>query len=206
MQPEAGRNAVLEHFEDDFAVARRDAFGFVVVMRIVMVVTMAVPMPVIAAAQQPDAGDIDSKPEYGDRDRLGEMDLHRREQAADRLVADQQRDHRQDKRARKAGEIAEFAGAEGEARIVGVATREGVSDRGEQERAGVRAHMQSVGDQRDRAEQPPPDDLGQHHGRAENDNRPGLALARLVPFAEEHMAMKGGAGVAFFVHLKPHLR
>ena len=56
------------------------------------------------------------------------MDRDRREQAADRLVADEERDHRQNERAGEAGEIAELAGTEGEARIVGVAASKGVGD------------------------------------------------------------------------------
>ena len=107
----------------------------------------------LAAAQQPCARDIDGEAEDGDRNRLGEMDRHGREQAAHRLVADQKRDHRQYDGAGEPGEVAELAGAEGEARVVRVAAGESVGERRQQQRAGVRAHVQAVGDQRDRAEQ-----------------------------------------------------
>ena len=81
-------------------------------------------------------------------------------------------------------------------RIVGVLAGIGVGERREQQRAGMRAHVQAVGDQRDRAEQQAADDLGDHHGAAEPDHRPGLALAFLVPLAEEHVAVKGRRGAA----------
>ena len=142
----------------------------------------------IAAAQQPGAGDVHGKAQAGDRDRLGEVDRHRREQAADRLIADQQRDHRQDDRAGEAGEVAELAGAEGEARIVGVPARVAVGQRRQQQGAGMGAHVQPVGDQGDRAEQQAADDLGDHHGAAEPDHRPGAALALLMALAEEDVA------------------
>ena len=48
------------------------------------------------------------------------MDRHRREYAADRLVADQERDHREDDGACESREIAELAGAEREVGIIGV--------------------------------------------------------------------------------------
>ena len=153
-------------------------------------------MMMLAAAQQPGAGDIHREAEAGDRDRLGEVDRHRREQAGDGLVADQQRDHRQDDRAGEAGEIAELAGAEGEARIVRRAARIGIGERREQQRAGMRAHVQAVGDEGDRAEQQAADDLGDHHGAAEPDHRPGLAFALFVPLAEEHVACDAKARAA----------
>ena len=84
------------------------------------------------------------------------MDGHWLEQARHRLVADQQCDHRKDDGAGEAGEIAELAGAEGEARIVDMTTRIGVGQCRKQQRAGMRAHVQPVGDQRDGAEQRDP--------------------------------------------------
>ena len=110
-------------------------------------------MVVSAAAQQPRARDVDGEAENSDRDRLGEVrSASARTVAPIDFVADQQRDHRQHDGAGEAREIAELAGAEGEARIVGVAARVGVGERRQQQRAGVGAHVQAVGDQRDRAE------------------------------------------------------
>ena len=67
--------------------------------------------------------------------------------------------------------------------------------------------LEIVGDQGDRAEQPAPDDLEQHHGGAEPDDGPGSALAFFVPLAEEDVAMERWDGGAFgFGHGGPHLR
>ena len=151
------------------------------------------------------------KSEGGDRDRLAKMDRHGRDEAVHRLVADQERDHRQDDRAGETGQIAQLAGAEGEAGIVRMPAGEAVGQRGQQQRAGMGAHVQPVGDQRDRAEQPAADDLGRHHGAAQPDHRPGPALALLVGLAEEDMAMERRLGGAFgcaafgLAHLRPAL-
>ena len=102
-----------------------------------------------AAAQEPCARDVHGQAKAGDRDRLAEVDRDRREDAAHGFIADQQCDHREDDRAGEAGEVAELARPEGEIGIVGVLAGVGVGERGEQERAGVRAHMQPVGDERD---------------------------------------------------------
>ena len=149
-------------------------------------------MVVAAAAQQPGAHGVDDEAEDGDRDRLGERDRPRRKQAADRLVGDQRRDHRQHDRAGEAGEIAELAGAEGEARIVGAAARQRIGERGEQQRAGVGAHVEAVGDQRDRAEHRAADDLDDHHRAGQRDHRPDVALALSVRGAEEDVAVGCG--------------
>ena len=77
------------------------------------------------------------------------MDRDRREDAAYGLVADQDRDHCEDDGAGEAREVAELAGAEGEAWIVGVLARVGIGERRQQERAGMGAHVQAVGDERD---------------------------------------------------------
>ena len=138
---------------------------------------------------------------------MGKVDRHGREQAANRLIADQQRDHRQNDRATETGEIAELAGAEGEARVVGVAAREGIGERGQEQGARVGAHVQAVGDQRNRTEQPTAGDLEQHHGGAEPDDRPGPALALFVALAEKDVAVERCVGGAFsFGHGGPHLR
>ena len=54
----------------------------------------------------------------------------------------------------------------------------------------MRAHVQPVGDQGDRAEQSAADNLGDHHRGAEPDHGPRFALALFMPFAEEHVAVK----------------
>ncbi len=161
------------------------------VVVVIIAVSVAVMMVVAAAAEQPGAHGVDDEAEDGDRDRLGERDRPRRNQAADRLVGDQRRDHRQHDRAGEAGEIAELAGAEGEARIVGAAARERIGERGEQQRAGVGAHVEAVGDERDRAEHRAAGDLDHHHRAGQRDHRPDVALALSVRGAEEDVSVGG---------------
>jgi len=82
----------------------------------------------------------------------------------------------------------------------------GIGERRQQQRAGVGAHVQAVGDQGDRAEQQAADDLRDHHGAAEPDYRPGLALAGLVALAEEYVAVERRSSDAVTLnHGSPHL-
>ena len=161
-----------------------------VIVAVTMAVRVPVPMMMIApAAQEPGARDVHSEAEAGDRDRFAEVNRHRRKQARHRLVADQEGDHRQHNRAGEAGQVPQLARAEAEPRVVRVAAREGVGERGEKQRAGVRRHVQAVGDQSDRAEQQPAGDLNQHHGPAKPDHDPGAALVASVTFAEKDVVM-----------------
>ena len=120
------------------------------------------------------------------------MDGHGREQAGDRLVADQERDHRQHDGAGEASQVAQLAGAEGEAGIVRVFTGVAVGKRRQQQRAGMGAHVQPICDQRDGAERETAHDLQNHHGRAQRDDPPCPALGPLVPLAEEDVTMYQG--------------
>ena len=88
--------------------------------------------------------------------------------------------------------IAELAGAERKARIVSVPARVSVGEGREQKRACVRAHMQAIRHESDRAEQQAANNLDDHHGSTEPDDRPGLALAFFVPGAEETVGMPEG--------------
>jgi len=191
LDPPARRDAVLLDRKRIERAADLDdlAFGL-------MVAPVAVMVVVAAAAEQPGAHGVDDEPENGDRDRLGERDRPRRDQPADRLEGDQRRDHRQHDRTGEAGEVAELARPEGEARVVGVAARQRVGERGEQQRAGVGAHMETVCDERDRAEHRPACDLDDHHCAGQRDHRPDVALALSVRGAEEDMAVGSGANVA----------
>ena len=110
-------------------------------------VTMAVMMP--TAAQEPGTRDVYSQAETGNRDRLGKMDRDGCKETADGFVSDEQCNHREDNGAGEAGEIAELAGAKCEVRITGALASIRVSECREQERAGMRAHMQAIGDESD---------------------------------------------------------
>ena len=149
-----------------------------------MIVAVVVMMP---AGQEPGAGDIDQKAEHGDRDRLVEADRNRVKQPRYRLIADQQRHHRQHDGAGISREVAELAGAEGETAVVGISARKRVSQGRQQQRPGMGRHVQSVGDKRERAEQRPADDFGEHHDAAQDDDRPGPAFRPLMVPAQKHV-------------------
>ena len=174
---------------------------------------MAVRMPVavgvtmITKAEQQRTGDVDGKAKTGNRNGLGEMNRHRREDAADGLVADQHCNHCQDDRTGESRQIAEFSSPEREARVVGVLAGVGVGERGEQQCAGVRAHMQTIRDESDGAEQRAADDFRDHHGSAKPDHGPHSALALFVAGTQEYVRMpRRGAGNTGLAHGKPHLR
>src|ERR1700728_2050187 len=81
-------------------------------MRVGMVMLVGMATVVAAAAEQERAYDIDDQSKHGDRDRLVEADGHRRDEARDRLITDQDRNHRQHDGAGEAGEVAELSGVE----------------------------------------------------------------------------------------------
>ena len=142
------------------------------------------------AAEQQDARNVDDQPEHGDRYGFVEPDRNRGNQTRDRLVADQQRNHRQDDGAGESREISKFAGAEAEALVTRMTAGEAVGEGREQQRACMRRHMQAVSDERNRAEQKAPDDLGNHHDRAKHDHHPGTALRLFMPGAQEQMIVR----------------
>jgi len=162
----------------------------IIVAAMRMMMTVFVSMLVIAATEEDGAHDIHDKAKRGDRNCLGEVNRHWPDKTRQRLVADEQRDHGEHDGAGKTGEIAELAGAEAEAVVVDVPARVAVGQRGEEKRAGMRRHMQSVGDERDRAEQQPADNLGDHHESAQRNHRPGAPLVARVAFAEKDVAVK----------------
>src|SRR3954452_8823664 len=92
-----------------------------IIMRVSMIALVSMVMgALITAGQQPGADHIDHQTKHGNRDRLVEADRHRLEQARDRLIADQERDHCENDGAGVAREIAKFAGAEAKASIIGI--------------------------------------------------------------------------------------
>jgi hypothetical protein len=203
------RGAHVVVMPDLGAMVRRVIVMIMVVVVVLMIVVMPmIVMMVAAAAEQPDAGHVHGETETGDGNRRAKMDRHRVEEAHDGLVADQQRDHGQHDGAAEAGEIAELAGAEGEAGVMGVAAGEAISEGGQQQCTGMGAHMQPVGDQGDGPEQEAADDFCQHHAGAEGDHPPGTALGLIMVLAEEHMRVSAGRdGRRALAHRSPaHLR
>ena len=152
---------------------------------VVAVVMMIVP-------QQPGAGQIHRQAEHRHRNRLVEGDGLRVEQAVDALGGDHDRGAGQDHAAGEGGEVPDLAGAEGEARVGQVAARIEIGRRRDQHGPGVRGHVDAVCQQGHGVEHQPADDLDDHHGRAEDDHRPGAALVGGVVGAQENMVVPQG--------------
>ena len=150
---------------------------------------MVVPMSVLGIEEQPGAQKVHAEADDRHDDRLLEADGDRREQADDRLVADQERDQRQDQGARKSSKVAELAGAVREAGIVGVAAGEVVGQGRDAEGGRVGRHVPPVGHERHRPEDRAGDDLGHHHDRRQTDDDPGAPRVAVMTHAEEDMLM-----------------
>src|SRR5271168_3125117 len=107
-------------------------------MRGSVTVPMSMAMMVFASAgENPGGDDVDAQTEGRDRDRLGEVDGHGREQAVDRFPADEDGDHRQDDGAGEAGEVAKLPGSEAEAPVMRMPARIAVGEGGKQEGPGM---------------------------------------------------------------------
>ena len=162
MQSEHGRHSILEDAQDQGARCRHNAMVLVVPGMIVAVV-VAMAVMVATPAEQPNTGEVHGQAECCDRDCLGKMDRHRREQATHGLIADQDCDHCQHDRAGEARQVAQLAGAEAEPGVLGVFAGVAVSQGRQQQRTGMGAHVQPVRDQGNRAESEAAHDLQQHH-------------------------------------------
>src|SRR5262249_59629921 len=102
------------------------------VSTVVRMIVAVVAEMVLPAAKEQRAYDVHGQPERRDRDCLVEADGHRPDKARQRLIADQNRDDREHDGAGEAGEVTEFAGAEAEAIVAGMAVGEAQSERREQ--------------------------------------------------------------------------
>ena len=184
------------------------ARSFIVIMGITVTMAVAMTMAVIMpTGQQPGARDVDRKPNDSDRDGLTEVDRKRVQEAIDGLIADQDGDHREHDSAAVACQIAELARAESETTVIGITAGKRVGQSSQKQGAGMRRHMQSIGDQGERAEHGAADDFDNHHGAAKDDNRPGPAFGALMIGAQKDMIvrreLKQGTG---FRHEMPHFK
>ena len=186
-QAKAWRHPVFKDFKNELAGERLHQVRLIMLVIVVAAMAMAVVMS--AAAQKPGTGNIHRKTHTGNRDGFCEVNLDWREQAGHRLVTDQECDHGQHNGAGKAGEIAEFAGAEGKARIRRMAPRVRVGKRRQEQGAGMSTHVQSVRHQRDRTKQEAAYNLGDHHCPAQPDHSPGFALTLCMRFAQKDVLM-----------------
>ena len=148
-----------------------------------------------AAAQQPRTRNVHRQPEAGNRNRFSEMNRYGLNQPRNRLVADQQGNHRQNNRTREPGQVAQFSGAKSEPLVHRVLSGITVGERRKQQRAGVCAHVQPIGDERNGAKQQAADDLGDHHQSAQNNDCPGPTLTALVIGTEKDVAVPLGSVV-----------
>ncbi len=145
---------------------------------------------VSSTAEEKHTRNIDHQSQHSDWKCLGIMDWDRPDEARQGFVADEKRDHGKDDGAAEACEIAQLASAEAEARVVRIVPGVSVGERGKQQRARVRRHVESVRNQRDRAEQQTAADLRDHHAAAERDHHPGATLILFVTLAEEDVVMR----------------
>jgi hypothetical protein len=119
-------------------------FFIVVVVSMTMAVAMSMPVTMIVVpAKKPRAGHVDRESKNGG------MDRDRFEEATDGFIADQERDHRQDDGAGESGQVTELAGPERDSRIIRVSAGVGICECREQQSTCMRAHMKSVGNERD---------------------------------------------------------
>src|SRR5438309_790018 len=109
----------------------------------VMIVRVMMILP-----QQKCADEIDGKSNKGDADRFVKMNLQRNKKSMDGFARHQKCNHRKDHRIGESTEHADFPSAETELYVRCVPPREVISDRGDEERGDVRAHVPAVGQQR----------------------------------------------------------
>ena len=175
-------------------VVGRDV-AVIVAMRVVvtMIVRMAVMMVVVT--QQPGADQIHGQADGGDQDRLRKVDRHRTGEPQKAFPADQQRDQRQHHGAGEAGEVAELAGTEGEARVARLLAGIEIGQRADQHRRRMRRHVPAVRYQRHRAVGGAGDDLDHHHRSRQRDHEPGAARIAVVIVAEIDVLVVRGEGM-----------
>ena len=157
---------------------------------------VTVVMMAVVVAQKPCADEIDDKADNSNCDGLAEIDRHRIEQSQYALPAHDQRDQRQHDRAGKAREIAELAGAEGEACIVRMSARVEIGERRDQHGADMGRHMPAIGEQRHRAVNRARADLDHHHDGGQRDDEPDTALIALMIGAQKNVAVAHFGGNA----------
>ena len=155
------RQTVFEQFQLQAALHRLNTPYFV--FKSTGMTTMAMPMVVtrrVADARQRNARDVDKQADNSDQNDLVEIDAGGGHQATYGLIADEQRDHGQHDRAGESRQISQLAFTEGEARVRCVAPR--LRQRRDQQRPGMRRHVQPACHQGYRAEHRATDDFKVH--------------------------------------------
>jgi len=171
------------------------------VLMVVVPVPVPVPMIVVVSvmvglAEDQRADQVHREAEHGNDDGLAVVDGLRRPQPLDRAEQHHAGDAEQEDGAGEAAENLDLPGAEGKARVAGVAARAGVGQRAEADGHRVRAHVPAVGQQCHRVEPPAGQDLHHHGDRGDPHHRPGAALRRGVAGVELMMVLPGRQVVA----------
>jgi hypothetical protein len=152
-----------------------------VAMRVIVVVMVRVPRP---ALQQPGRRHVHQQSGHRDDQRGADVDRLGAPQAQGRLEHDADRDDAQHQRAREAAEHLDLPGAEGEARVARMPSRQRVRDHRHAQRQRVRAHVPAVGQQRHRAGPPAGADLHHHGHQREREHPPRAGLPHAIAAVE----------------------
>jgi hypothetical protein len=158
----------------------------------IAVVMMMARMTVIVmiVAQQPGTHDIDAKAKRRNGDGLAEMDFDRRRKPEQTFVGNRNGNNGEQDRAGETREFAKLAGSECKTWIVAVTPRVVICERCNRKRRGMRRHVPSVGDQRERAEYVTADDLPDHHDGRQAYHHPGSPLIAPVPRPQEYVVVR----------------
>src|SRR6185437_14880712 len=130
-----------------------------------VVVRMIVGMGVIVVViftQQEGTKKVDPKSYHCNRDCLIEGNGHGAKKSTQALVADKQRDHRKRDSAREGSQVPELPCSKDETVITRIATRVGIGQGSDKQRARMGRHVKAVRNERDRTIPKAADDLGNH--------------------------------------------
>ena len=132
---------------------------------------MAVMMAVVMVTAQKERGhQIDNESDTGDRQCVAIIDNWAEDQILYAFECHPDRDEGQQDAAGIPGERIDLAGAEAEGIVAGAGSRVPVGDERQAQRTDMRAHVPTVGLERDRARPPADDELADHrHGRDPHD-------------------------------------
>ncbi|MNK26344.1 hypothetical protein D3C87_446780 [compost metagenome] len=148
-------------------------------------------MVIVRMPQQPRADQVHHQAQHRDRDGFGVVDGHGRPQPLQRADHHERGDAEQQQRAREAAEHLDLPGAEGKARVAGVAPRGGVGKGAQADGQRVRAHVPAVGQKRHGVEPPAGADLDHHHGGGDPHHEAGAAFGGGIAGAEMVVVLPG---------------
>ena len=167
-----------------------------VVMGVIVVVPMPAPLIVaVIAAQQERTGHVDRQAQRSDPCRFREGHVDGLEKAHDGFTRNAQRHDAQHHRRGESRQIADLARAETVTTVEGVTPGVGIGERRRGERAGVRGHVEAIGQQRHRAGQPAREDLAHHHRAGQGHHPSRAARVLVVGRAQEDVVVRQRIGI-----------